>query len=419
MHNEFNIELLPKQIPFILSQSRYTLYSGGFGSGKTYAGCLKAILYAWQNKQCFGLIGAQTYRQLSDTTRLTFLQILDTIEDTIGYSILHTFNKSENSIVLKNGAKILFRSFDEAGKLKSLNLDFWYMDEATEVSLQIWRMLQSRLRRGNHQMAWVTTNPDTFYHWVYTEIIKPYLQSDIRFNVIQTGSLENYFLGDEYIKDLKHFEKIDEDYYARNILGKWGVSPEGVVYKNFNTELHVREFEHTNFRKYFRAIDPGYTNPMCVLYIGVDGDDNFYVFDEIYESGLTDNEAIQRIKSKNNEIRYVQTYVDTENAAFRQSLTYNGIYNDGADKNVMAGIQSVMKKLILPNGNPGIIIHPRCKNLIMEILSYSWIKTPDGKPNREMPNKINDHAVDALRYFVHSYSKSFGVSVKNFVSGSV
>jgi phage terminase large subunit len=39
-------------------------------------------------------------------------------------------------------------------------------------------------------------------------------------------------------------------------------------------------------------------------------------------------------------------------------------------------------------------------NTIDEIPGYAWSKTPDGKPNKEQPIKMNDHGCDVFRYMV-------------------
>jgi hypothetical protein len=45
-----------------------------------------------------------------------------------------------------------------------------------------------------------------------------------------------------------------------------------------------------------------------------------------------------------------------------------------------------------------------CEDLIREMRGYRWAQTPKNSKNdaREMPQKWNDHAVDALRYLVVS-----------------
>ena len=65
-------ELTKKQGEFIMSNSKYTLFSGGVGSGKSMAGCYKALLFALKYPKSTGIIANQTYRQLEDSTLKTF-----------------------------------------------------------------------------------------------------------------------------------------------------------------------------------------------------------------------------------------------------------------------------------------------------------------------------------------------------------
>ena len=49
------------------------------------------------------------------------------------------------------------------------------------------------------------------------------------------------------------------------------------------------------------------------------------------------------------------------------------------------------------DGGPGLIVLRRCKNLIREFTSYSYLEE-SGKDGEKRPLKQNDHALDALRY---------------------
>lgn len=58
-----------------------------------------------------------------------------------------------------------------------------------------------------------------------------------------------------------------------------------------------------------------------------------------------------------------------------------------------------------------IYIHPNCKNFIMEISNYHWMKDKFGNAT-EKPDKEYDHLLDALRYGVTTAARraiySFG-----------
>src|SRR5207253_547584 len=62
----------------------------------------------------------------------------------------------------------------------------------------------------------------------------------------------------------------------------------GLVYKDFGRETHVIEVMDipASWQRY-RCLDFGSTNPTACLWIAVDGDDNWFVYDEHYQTGET------------------------------------------------------------------------------------------------------------------------------------
>jgi len=70
-----------------------------------------------------------------------------------------------------------------------------------------------------------------------------------------------------------------------------------------------------------------------------------------------------------------------------------------ADNAVHDGIQRVKARLARAgDGRPRLTISPSCVNLLAEIESYVWREGKQGV--KDEPEKINDHAMDALRYAV-------------------
>jgi hypothetical protein len=57
------------QADFVACRERFSLYIGGIGSGKTWAGAVRAIATAWEHPGALGLIGAPTNMMLRDTTQ--------------------------------------------------------------------------------------------------------------------------------------------------------------------------------------------------------------------------------------------------------------------------------------------------------------------------------------------------------------
>ena len=95
---------------------------GGFGSGKTWSGSLLGIILALKYPGIRGLVGAQTYSLVRDTTMVTYFEHLDKMGLQPGVD--YNFYKAEGKLVFSNKSEILFRHLEEPDKIKSLNLGF-------------------------------------------------------------------------------------------------------------------------------------------------------------------------------------------------------------------------------------------------------------------------------------------------------
>src|SRR5574344_434668 len=122
------------------------IYQGGFGSGKTFAGSLLGILLCIKYSGIKGLVGAQTFSLVRDTTLLTYFEHLSNMGFKEGREF--NYNKSSQKLEFKNGSSIMFRHFDEPNKLKSLNLGFAEMEETSDIPEETFKMLLGRMRQA-------------------------------------------------------------------------------------------------------------------------------------------------------------------------------------------------------------------------------------------------------------------------------
>lgn len=157
-----DIILLPKQKEFIFRPERFTALSGGFGSAKTFAGCMKGIMISALYPGNSGLVSRMTYPELRDATRKSFFELLPP-------SWILSWNESYNTLVLKNGSQIIFRPIDDIRKQRSLNLGWFYIDQAEECEREDFLDLAGRLRHPvPKQFGFVTVNPDG-HNWVWQD----------------------------------------------------------------------------------------------------------------------------------------------------------------------------------------------------------------------------------------------------------
>ena len=79
-----------------------------------------------------------------------------------------------------------------------------------------------------------------------------------------------------------------------------------------------------------------------------------------------------------------------------------GVSAVGANNRVNPGIQKVQDRLIVRGDHvPRLSVSAECGHLISEFEQYQWAKSKDGTL-RDVVEKQNDHAMDALRYAIMS-----------------
>jgi hypothetical protein len=184
----------------------------------------------------------------------------------------------------------------------------------------------------------------------------------------------------------------------------------GLIYPTFDTSRHVfaasewgGDFGFHEQLPVYGAIDPGYTNPWAMLWMQVTPTDELIIFAEDYETQLITQRWADRIKGKP---WYKQTswiVVDPAAADERATLSDNGIPVLMADNEVDRGIKRVRYLLDPPDRDtPMLYISEACVNLISEMQKYHVpeVRRPDNANEDEEPEKVFDHAADAMRYAV-------------------
>lgn len=406
------LRLLPKQAQFLQAPQRYIGYFGGFGSGKTYVLCLRAIQESLKYPRNLGLLGCQTYPMLRDTVQRTFFDLIHMFqkrldEEQVSLDLEQDFRVTEGRFTFPNRSEILFRSLGDphdVGKLKSLNLGWAGIDEPTDIPYDTFRMLQGRLRLPDvSHHVFMTGNPSSYSSWVYKAFYDRE-EPDPNYIHFDAASTENKYLPSDYVEDLKRY---DEAYYRRYVLGQWG-NIEGLVYKEFRRDVHVvQPYDIPLNWTRLRSIDFGYTNPFVCLWVAVSPDEEYIVYREHYATQRLIKEHAETILSFSVGETYEATYADPSAAQERHELTNQGVYSMEAHNDVVAGIQTVQAKLkVKPNGRPSLFIFNTCPQTIKEFELYKW-QQPRGDQNRkEEPLKQFDHAMDALRYAIYSHQKS-------------
>lgn len=418
-----NIKLLEAQKAFLINNSQYSLFSGGFGSGKTVSLVLKALLISQLMPKNFGLIGRLTYPELRDTTQKTFFEFCP--PSWYAPENGGVWNKSENYVRLYNGSEIIFRHLDTISEkeLLSLNLGWFGIDQAEEIGEGVFQILQSRLRMNTvpRRYGFMICNP-AGHNWLWHKFhpdSKDRMKGAAYFESTTYDNRTN--LPEDYIKGME--ESYTEEMKKRFLYGSWDVF-EGQVFVEFDPRAHVIDpFEIPPFWDKIVAIDHGLVNPTAVLWGAIDQDGNLFVYDEHYEAGKPVSHHAQSIKQHSNGQQISLTVIDPSTQAktrekdgfpFSVIQEYNdyGIYPVPANNDRSASINRIKEFLrIYPDrlhpvtgkmGSPKMFIMRNCEKTIEEVNKYAWrkVRSLAGKNPQETTTDLDDHTVDALRYMV-------------------
>ena len=387
--------LSPAQLQFLLlSQKQINLAHGSVRSGKTI-GTLERFGHAVQKcpDDRIWMIGV-TCGSVFDNCVKPFMDYL--------YPGYCSWNGG-NHILNFAGKNIQIIGAKDAGSVKHIHgktMALVYADEMTLFPDNFLQMLFSRLSL-EHSMLIGTMNPSTPLHYMKSEIMDNPKMADH----IYTQHFcvkDNPFLPPSYIKMLESM--YSGLWYRRYVLGEW-VMAEGAIYDSFDLKDHVVPRAPQAAHQYFCGVDVGFANPFAAVVCGHNKEysPHTWVEKELYWDPKetyrqkTIAEYADDLKKFIEPYGIREVYVDPSALAFKNELTFRGITALDGDNDVQNGISLVSKFF----SERELLVCECCRNLIREIVGYSWDPKKVEK-GEDAPIKKNDHVVDALRYAIYT-----------------
>ena len=406
-----------KQIAFHKCQKRNRWVFGGNRSGKTECGAVESVWmalgthpYRKNRDNVFGWVVSLTQQVQRDVAQAKILKYLS--PRNIVDVIMREGKKSSpeygiiDHIVVRNAfggtSKIGFKSCDQGReKFQGTSLDFVWFDE--EPPKDVYDECKMRVfdKRGD---IFGTMTPLKGLTWVYDEIELNSLNSDEVWCEYMEWA-DNPYLDKNEVDAMTSVMSKDEQQSRR--YGKF-FTGEGLVYPEFDASVHVIEPFKVPTEWYANiSIDPGLNNPTSCHFYAVDFDGTIYVIAEHFAAGKSVDYHAERIIDIATRLGWPtdtkgRIYALIDSAANQHTLASEKsvaelflekgiLVNTNVNKDLYSGIQRI--KSLFSQRPPRIYIFKTCVNLIREIKSYWW-----GKNDR--PKKIDDHALDEMRYFV-------------------
>jgi hypothetical protein len=228
-------DLLPHQKDFVCNfDTRYILYVGGLGSGKSYSSVAKAILLAFRSQGHTHIYLEPTYVMLNDIAIPTWNSFLHK------YDIPFTHRVSPQpsyTLHLPEGdTTILLRPLMNVERLVGINAASLVIDEADTVKQEVAEAalvkLQGRVRVGNcPQICFVSTPEGRKFIWGFFEKNK----SDDK-QLYRADTRDNPYLDENYVKDL--LEKYPSNLVDAYVKGEFVNLETTTVFSEFERDKH-------------------------------------------------------------------------------------------------------------------------------------------------------------------------------------
>ena len=382
------------------SKKRYVVVKGSRASKKSKTTALWHIVKLIEYPLANVLVVRKTERTLRDSCYSDLKWAIQRL----GLDSYFNCTVSPLEITYKpTGQKILFRGMDDPLKLTSISVPqgyicFCWIEEAYEINKEsdfdmLDESIRGELPPGLFKRITITFNPWSERHWLKRRFFD---KEDDSVLALTTNYLCNEWL-DESDKALFERMKVNNPRrYQVAGLGNWGIV-DGLIFENWKEEQFNIDDIKTNCESIF-GLDFGYTNDPTALFCGLLDKVNkkIYVFDEIYEKGLSNAAIYQRVNDKGFSKELITA--DCAEPKSIDELRGLGLRRITAAKkgkdSIMNGIQFIQ--------DYEIIIHPKCVNFLTEISNYTWDKDKFGNAINKPVDDFN-HLMDAMRYAIERH----------------
>lgn len=385
-------------------KGRYRVVKGSRRSKKSKTTALWFIWGIGKYPDSNLLVVRKTYRTLKDSC---FTELKWAIKR-LGVEQWWDIKESPLEMTYKpTGQKIYFRGLDDPLKITSIAvevgvLSWMWVEEAYEITKEedfdtLAESMLGDCPDGLFKQITLTFNPWNEKTWIKKRFFDV---DDPNILAITTTYECNEWLSEA---DRAYFEEMrlrNPRRYAVAGLGEWGIV-DGLVYENWREEAF--DIDEVRSRKGVVSafgLDFGYTNDPSTLFCGLLDKDakQLYVFDEMYEKGLSNKKIADRIKKMGyGKERIVADSVEPKSI---DELNGYGLRVRGSKKGkdtILNGVQWIQ--------DLEIIIHPRCVNFITEISNYTWDEDKFGNKLNKPIDDFN-HLMDAARYGLEDYIKT-------------
>lgn len=429
------------QEAFHRDSHKYTGNFGGYGTGKTTTSREEFYKHLFITPGGNTLIGARVNSQYEQTIKRD-------IDNDLPANFVKNISTQKAYVDFTNGHRLMYRPFDDEGKLRSYNLSMFIMVEASEVDADVYTQLKTRNRnmaatvpeRDEHgniiyeytkrgvpipkiKADWrrgvVESNPDS--GWIRTEVL---LSSE---EIVKHGNVLDEYFVDEQTKDAatsSHVAASDVNQFLpenfirevsknkplwwinRYIKGSFSYS-EGLVYP-LAMNCVVQTYDIPKSWKRIIAFDYGLSDDAVYLFGAIDPERSKLV---IYREVRVNNRSIEELSNL-----YWQNVKDIPNGAiWRQLIDPKSVAKRDYVKKSLGdyfldygiawepgfiGVEARVYRTNTYIESGKVEIMDCCTSLLAELRDYKYPARKLGQPGSDKPEDKNNHGINPLEWMI-------------------
>lgn len=402
------MELSDKQNEYILNaNARWNFKVGAVRSGKSYVDT--AYIVPARIREVAKQPGLAVILGVSRDT--IERNVLEPMREIYTQALVSHINNKNQAFICGEWVYCLgAEKVSQVAKIQGSSIKYCYGDEVAKWNKEIFEMLKSRLDKPYSYFDG-SLNPEGPNHWLKKFLDQEDLDKYIQHYIID----DNPYLPPDYVENLKK-EYAGTVYYDRYILGKWALA-EGLIYPMYQNAI-VDQLPTDDVYEYCVSVDYGTMNAFAMLLWERHMDGIWYATRRYYYSGR--NTGVQKT-----DMEYLK---DIETTLFD---LIEGVRNTNLDATAYSGLQNIKLPVIIdPSAASFIALLKKtdwakvisADNAVLdgiretascmyqekikvlasitewkkEVEGYVW----DEKETEDKPIKVNDHLMDAMRYFV-------------------
>ena len=414
----------------------FALYKGGFGSGKTFVGSLRGLLFAFQWAGCSGLVGAASQDLLDNTTKAKYEWHLENMGMKEGQH--YWWSDRKTKLTLANGSTIRFKTVSNWENFRSTEFTWIELEEASLIDEKTFKELSARLREATRDV-WVNpyksiflhTNPQGTRGWIYKLFSNP--KTKIKgYRAVTAPTTENTYLPKTYVDNLMEMYSAEE--VEELIMGLDVNRDNTIAFPDFSMQYNVSDdLKFDRNSTLILTCDFNY-NPMC-WYLVQEINGEWHILQELIENNVTTKEMCKIITpvidsygvrkftlmgdshgkdKKTNGSDYSVTLAHFSDAGYDVTLVQK---SNPLIKERLAVLRGLIKNA---KGERRLKVSSSCKWLLYNFdecknqLSNGGLKLPtDNEIQQDDDKRYLIHPIDAVSYpmyFLHSFRSTCGES---------